>query len=604
MFRNVLIARKLAAGFSVVILIGAFVGGFAWLQLTRAESTLLHINKVSLPGVVTLANVRTATEVIRRYQIASILMADPALSKNRGETAEKLLGEFPAVVKAYEDTLNDPEDRKWVAQFRELWQGNLQYWSKARQLMLDGKRLEAERVFTVTGLPSYNEMSESLGKRVIAVQQAGQTRADETYALLQAATVWIGGLVLVGIMAGVGCAWLITRAITVPLGRTMVVLEGVAKGELEHRIEVSGTDEMGRMAVALNATIAAIRASLADVQSAAQREKAQAEELATKVRAMLTVVDAAAQGDFTREVTVSGDDAIGQMGNALTKLLADLSGSLSAISHNAQVLASSAEELTSVSHQMGTNAEETSTQAGVVSAASEQVSRNVQTVATSAEEMSASVKEIAKNASAAARVAESAVRVAETTNATITKLGESSAEIGQVVKVITSIAQQTNLLALNATIEAARAGEAGKGFAVVANEVKELAKETAKATEDIGQKIQAIQVDTTSAVQAIAEISSVIAQINDISNTIASAVEEQTATTNEIGRNVTEAAKGSTEIAQSISGVAHAAKSTTDGASETQASAQALAQMATELQTLVSRFKVQERRLEVVKRAA
>ena len=273
------------------------------------------------------------------------------------------------------------------------------------------------------------------------------------------------------------------------------------------------------------------------------------------------------------------------------EMTANLQRVLKQVNDNAMALGTASEELTAINNQLAGNAEETTNQSNVVSAAAEEVSRNVQTVATGTEEMSASIKEIAKNANEAAKVATAAVKVAEGTNATVAKLGESSSEIGKVIKVITSIAQQTNLLALNATIEAARAGEAGKGFAVVANEVKELAKETAKATEDIGQKIEAIQTDTKGAVAAIGQITEIINQINDISNTIASAVEEQTATTNEIGRNVSEAAKGSTEIAQNIAGVAQAARSTSDGLGDAQKAAGQLAQMAAELQKLVSEFK-------------
>ena len=206
--------------------------------------------------------------------------------------------------------------------------------------------------------------------------------------------------------------------------------------------------------------------------------------------------------------------------------------------------------------------------------------------------MSASIREIAKNSCNAAEITKQAVQVSELTNATIARLGDSSAEIGKVLNVITSIAEQTNLLALNATIEAARAGEAGKGFAVVANEVKELAKETAKATDDIGRKIAAIQTDTQSAVSAIAEVTGIINQINDISNTIASAVEEQTSTTNEIGRSASEASRGVSEITDNITGVAHAAQATSQGAGDSLESAKALAEMSSQLQTLVSRFKV------------
>ncbi|MEI8256622.1 MAG: methyl-accepting chemotaxis protein, partial [Deltaproteobacteria bacterium] len=296
-------------------------------------------------------------------------------------------------------------------------------------------------------------------------------------------------------------------------------------------------------------------------------------------RDMTVRITAAYRGDFN--VLKDAANAVGeQVGVAVT-----------ALSRNGSAVAAASEQLNAVSQQMAAGAEETSAQALAVSASSEQVSKNVQTVATSTEEMGASVKEIAKNATEAAKVASAAVKLAETTNDTISKLGQSSAEIGQVIKVITSIAQQTNLLALNATIEAARAGEAGKGFAVVANEVKELAKETAKATEDISRRIEAIQGDTKSAVEAIGKIGGVIRQISDIQSTIASAVEEQSSVTNEIDRNVTEAAKASTEIAQNINGVAEAARSTSEGAANTKTAASDLSRMAAELQSVLSQFR-------------
>ncbi|MDA0691679.1 MAG: methyl-accepting chemotaxis protein [Nitrospinae bacterium] len=326
-------------------------------------------------------------------------------------------------------------------------------------------------------------------------------------------------------------------------------------------------------------------------QEMVEQDQKQTQELREKVDSILGVVSQASQGDLTQEILVKGEDAIGRMGEGLSGFFKNLRNNISEIANMAQTLGSSSEELTSVSQTMAGNAEETSAQANVVSAASEQITRNVQTVATGADEMSASIKEIAQNANEAARVAKSAVSVAETTNATIAKLGASSAEVGQVIKVITSIAEQTNLLALNATIEAARAGEAGKGFAVVANEVKELANQTAKATEDISRKIQAIQQDTKSSVDAIGEITQIINQINDISNTIASAVEEQTATTAEIGRNVDETAKGSAEISENISGVARAAQETSTGVGQTQEAATELSRMAVSLQKLVSQFK-------------
>ena len=332
--------------------------------------------------------------------------------------------------------------------------------------------------------------------------------------------------VLIGaVVIAAGLAFVITRLITRPLSRTVRVLDAVAAGRLDERLEVTSRDEIGKMGVALNT-------------------------------------------------------ALGTLTQAMSQM-----------DHNAQSLASASEELSSVSGEMSASASESSNQAGLVSAAAEQVSHNVQTVATGTEEMSASIREIAQNASNAAGVAAKAVGVAQSTNATVAKLGDSSAEVGNVIKVINSIAEQTNMLALNATIEAARAGEAGKGFAVVANEVKELAQETGKATEDIGRRIETIQTDTEAAVAAIAEISEIIGQINDTQATIASAVEEQTATTNEMSRNVFEAATGSTDIAQNVTGVARAAADTQAAANSTSQAADELARMAAQMRSLVAQFR-------------
>jgi methyl-accepting chemotaxis protein len=303
-------------------------------------------------------------------------------------------------------------------------------------------------------------------------------------------------------------------------------------------------------------------------------------------------LDAMAVGDLTVRANVHSKDEVGQMAGSLARAQQGVRDAIGALSSNADNLAASADELSNVSVQIARSAESASSQANVVSAASEEVSRNVQTVSAGSEEMGSAIREISQSANDAAGVASQAVSAAAATNATVAKLGESSTEIGNVVKVITSIAEQTNLLALNATIEAARAGEAGKGFAVVANEVKDLAQETAKATEDISKRVEAIQADTDSAVSAIEQISGIIAQINDYQMTIASAVEEQTATTNEMNRSISEAAQSSSQIAHNISGVADATQRTTGNATDASRAAERLTAMSAELRSLVGRFRI------------
>jgi len=330
-----------------------------------------------------------------------------------------------------------------------------------------------------------------------------------------------------------------------------------------------------------------------------------------------------AQGDFSKdvpEVFKKRSDEIGDLARAFDTMVNNTRGLLKNTTECAHTIASSATELSATATQLASGAEETTMKSATVAAAAEemstnmsgmaasteQMSANVKTVAAAVEEMTASISEVAKNAEQAATVADNASHLAETSNQKVARLGEAAEEIGKIIVAIQDIAEQTNLLALNATIEAARAGDAGKGFAVVANEVKELAKQTAEATENIRKSSESIQGSIGVTVQSIGEIGHVIRNVNDVSRTIASAVEEQSITTKEIAQNiaqtaaaadtvctaVSQSASAAQEITRNIAGVDQAARQSSQGAAQTQTSGTELSRMSEQLQSMVGQFKV------------
>jgi methyl-accepting chemotaxis protein len=295
---------------------------------------------------------------------------------------------------------------------------------------------------------------------------------------------------------------------------------------------------------------------------------------------LTTRVEGCYAGDYARIATL------------LNTVCEKLSREVGHIGEHTMVLGSASEELTATTEEMAHSAAESSLRAASAAKSSERVSTSLTIAAAGSREMLTSIRELSLSAGKASSVVETAVQVTDGTTRKISLLGQSTVEIGKVIKVITAIAQQTNLLALNAAIEAARAGDAGRGFAVVANEVKELAKATAKATEEVSGRIEAIQRGTGESVAAIAEIAAVTDEINRISRSIASAVERQNATTNDVGRNVAEAAETAAVIAREMGGLAEAARIASTGAAQTGSAIADLNETVGRLRSFLALFKV------------
>lgn len=594
-FYKMNLKSKLLIGFTTIFLFAMTIAGLGSYNVLKLEDKLQNMYEKDLIGVgISRSLNRTVNQIARnvnRYILATGFN-DPDSRKQALHEIEDLEKEFFEGTQKLKTTIIRPEGRELVEAMEPVAKKYIAEVTEIEKLADSAGGALAAYKFTMS--KDYQETVKQLTTSIREISKQKTVAAEESFHIAvdsaNHALIGIGVVLGVSAILAILTTLLVTNSIRGPLAGLENSLNDLANAKLD--TVVAGTEldnEVGAMAK----SVAALQVSLQKADELAQIEKANVIKAQETTNQIAAVIAAAAAGDFKAAVDLEGKDGffldIAKQVNTLIETARD---AFQSISNSANSLSAASEELSALSSQMSSNAEETSAQATSAASAATQVSGNMQSVATGVEELSVAIREISSNAMEASSITGQAVKEAKQTSDTMAKLDQSSQEIGNVSKVISSIAEQTNLLALNATIEAARAGEYGKGFAVVANEVKELARQTSKATEEIIGSIATIQQDISGAVNSIATISSSIVKINDISSIIASAVEEQAATANEIGRTVSEAADGSNEIAKNVECVSSVSASSTEGASNTQQAAHELARMASDLQSMVQRFKI------------
>jgi methyl-accepting chemotaxis protein len=551
--RNLSIKAKISAIFAILLLAMGILGAVAITKMAVVNDQSTIIAENWLPSVKLTADMNTNTSDYRIAQGAHIMSTSDGDMTKAESDMEAVSAVLQENRKAYEPLISSDEERAIYEDFARKWQGYLTVSQKMIELSRQNANDQAAQLFKVESKTSFDDASASLLK-LIALNQKGANDAsllgDEIYAESRMIVI---GVVVLALVVMIGGGILLARGISLPIGRLQTVMSVLATGKLETAVPyVEQREEIGSMAKAVEV----FRDSMIQARDLAAREQAeQARQVERGKRLEASVIQ-------------------------FDKVISEIVGSVSA----------AATELQSTAQSLTATAEETAQQSNAVAAAAEQMTQNVQTVSSATEELTASIREIGSQVTESTRIVGAAVTQASDTNETVTTLAETAQRIGAVVTLINEIAGQTNLLALNATIEAARAGEAGKGFAVVASEVKNLATQTAKATEEISGQVSAIQAATEASARAIGAITQTIARVNDISTAIASAVEEQGAATQEIARNVQEASTGTAEVSSNISGVTQASQQTSAGSTQVLTAASELAANSARLRMEVETF--------------
>ena len=551
--KNLRIGVKLSAAIGILLLGLMGLGGLAINSLATVNNESTVISEQWLPSVDITDKLNMNTSDYRVAQAMHILSVDDSeMTQAEAEIAAqaKIIADNR---KIYERLISGSEDRALYEKFSRQWDDYLAVSARVLELSRRNANTEATVLFKGESRQRFDEASETLAAIAHFASRAAREASNEADAVYAQSRNVIIGIFVVLVLFSIVVSWALIRGISGPAKDIAACLLSMSTGNLA--VEVPGVDrgdEMGEIA----------KASLVF-----KEEMIKARDLA-----------AAQQKEQQRQI-----DRSLQMEAAVThfdKVISDV----------VSVVTSAATELQATAQSLSANAEETSRQSTVVAAASQQMSQNIQTVSSATEELSASISEISGQVNESTRIVGEAVGQANETNAKVKDLADAAQKIGDVVNLINEIAAQTNLLALNATIEAARAGEAGKGFAVVASEVKQLATQTASATDEIATQVRSIQEATNSSAQAITGITHTIGRVSEISTTIASAVEEQGSATQEISRNVQQAASGSMEVATNITGVTEASQQTSAGSAQVLSAASELARNGERLKSEVDGF--------------